>query len=144
MVTAYDELIVQVAGAYALPINLLTAQVLQESSGKADAFRYEAGFYSRYIQHHPTAKGFSYGPLAACSYGLLQILLETALEIGFSDRPETLFLPRVGLNWGAKKMRLLWDAAGNTPDTYRIALQHYNGAGVAAERYAESVYERLA
>lgn len=144
MTPPYAELVRQIATLYALPAALLASQVMQESSGRADAFRFEPSHYARYIQHHPEALGFRYGPLASCSYGLMQILLETALELGYTDPPELLFDPRVNMTWGAKKMRALWDREGGTDVAYRLALQGYNGRGIAAIAYAASVIDRAA
>lgn len=122
--TPYTSLIVQAASNYSLPVDILEAQILQESNGRADAFRFEQAFYERYIKMNPMAVGFKYGPLAACSFGLMQIMLETAMESGYLDRPELLFMPRVGLNWGARYMKSLVDwAAGDIEQ----ALAAYNG-----------------
>lgn len=141
MTTAYDDLIRQVGSVYDLPFDLLQAQVQRESSGQADAFRYEHAFYDHYIRHNPTAKGFSYGPLAACSYGLMQVLFETALEVAqFDGRPHDLFIPRVGLTIGAKVLKAYWMKLGGTPDTYKRALARYNGTGEAATHYADTIY----
>lgn len=138
--TPHDDTIRLTCGVYGLPFDLVQTQVLHESSGKADAFRFESAFYEKYIQHNLTAKGFSFGPLAACSYGLMQVLLETALEDGFTGDPQLLFIPRVGLNAGCKHLRKLWDALGGTPETYRQALARYNGTGDAATQYADAIY----
>lgn len=132
-------LVAQIAVANNLPVHLLTAQIMQESDGDPMAFRYEHAFFERYIHDKPDAKGFAYGPLAACSYGLLQIMLETALEIGYTDRPELLFLPRVGLTWGAKRMAILWNLVGSIPSTYRVALAAYNG-GASLLHVAEATW----
>lgn len=125
--TLYTLEIQSAATSHGLSFALLEAQVLQESSGHADAFRYEPVFYTHYIKGMPAAKAGAYGPLDACSYGLLQIMLETAAEMGFTGRPEDLFTPAVGLEWGARKMRALWDAAGGTDSAYHVALAAYNG-----------------
>lgn len=135
--TRSSPLVVQVASMYGLRTDLLGAQILVESSGDPFAFRYEPEFFDRYIKDHASAQGYRYGPLAACSFGLLQILLETALEIGFDDRPERLFDPRVGLNWGAKYLQRCLEATGND---YRKALARYNGAGTRADAYAMKVF----
>ena len=141
MTTAHDDLILQVAGAYGLPFDLLQSQVVKESSGHADAFRYESAFYERYMKHNTSALGFSYGPLAACSYGLLQVMLETALEVAqFDGKPSDLFVPRIGLTIGAKVLKAYWDKLGGTPDTYKRALARYNGTGEAATQYADAIY----
>jgi hypothetical protein len=121
--TAYTDLIRQVALSCELPFDMLEAQVLTESGGNPWAFRYEDAFFQRYIAHNSNALGAKFGPFAACSCGLMQIMVETALEIGFTDRPEHLFEPRVGLVWGARQMaRLLKWSNGE----YRQALAAYN------------------
>lgn len=125
--TRYTHIIHEVADLHHLPFDLLQAQVLIESAGDAAAFRYEEGYFLRYIQGKPHVKGAVYGPLAACSYGLLQIVLETALEMGYQGRPEELFDPLTGLSWGAKKMRALWTWAGGALTDYEQALAAYNG-----------------
>lgn len=137
------QLVRQVAGVYRLPETLLAAQISVESGGDPNAFRYEPAYFERYILEK-AVKGSKYGPLAACSYGLLQILLETALEIGFDDKPERLFEPRIGLSWGAKYLRYLWDGLGGEESSFRSALARYNGRGAAAQAYADKVYARAA
>lgn len=149
MKTPYDDLIRQVSNLYGLPFNLLQSQVLQESSGRADAFRFEQDFYERYIETNQKALGFKYGKLAACSYGLLQIMFETALELGFTDQPHMLFDPRVGLSWGAKKMKALWEWSGGLDADYGKALSAYNGGTARAQgppfpnqAYVDAIYVR--
>ena len=126
----------RVATQYNLRNDLLAAQIQVESGGDPFAFRYEHAFFERYIKDHASAQGYRFGPLAACSFGLLQILLETALELGFADRPETLFDQRVGLSWGAQYLQKCLLGAGGD---YRVALERYNGAGQAATAYADKV-----
>lgn len=122
--TPYTALLRVTSATYDVPYDILEAQVLQESSGRADAFRYEPEFYERYIKTNPNAPGFRFGPLAACSYGLMQLMFETALEIGYTERPELLFVPRVGLAWGAKHLRGLLDWSRGDIEQ---ALAAYNG-----------------
>lgn len=138
--TPYDPLIQQVANNYRWPFDLLQAQVLVESSGDPNAFRYEPAFFEHYIlgKDPATVPGVKFGPLAACSFGLLQILLETALELGFTDRPEMLFVPRIGLAWGTQYLTRCLARVGG--EDYHQALQRYNGAGTAALAYADKVY----
>jgi len=132
-----DPLVVQVATQYGLRTDLLAAQIQAESSGDPFAFRYEHGFFERYVRDRNAAMGARFGPLAACSYGLLQIMLETSLELGFDGRPEELFVPRVGLSWGAKYLQRCLTLTGGD---YRRALARYNGAGQMAEAYAARVF----
>lgn len=125
--TAYTDLIQRVANEEHLPFALLEAQVVEESSGNPFAFRFEPAFFQHYIRNNPKAVAKSYGPLAACSYGLLQIMLEVAVEHGFTGRPEDLFDPYRGLSAGAAYLKHLWDMAGGTDDAYKTALLCYNG-----------------
>jgi hypothetical protein len=127
------------AAKYALSPELLAAQVLVESSGDPFAFRYEPAFFKTYIRGNAKAKAARFGPLAACSYGPLQILLETACELGFEGYPEELFNPARGVDLGAKYMATLlaW-AKGD----YTKAWCAYNGGkgAVASLPYPNQVY----
>lgn len=143
MKTEHDGLIRDVAQRRQLDPDLLIAQVMIESAGQADAFRWEPGFYQRYILGK-TLPYSHYGPLAACSYGLLQIMFAVAWELGYRGRPEDLFLPNVGLDWGAKKLRTLIDWANGDVEQ---ALCAYNGGKAlnrtkpyANQRYASKVF----
>ena len=119
-----DLLVQQYASAYGLPASLLKAQVMVESSGNPNTLRYEPAFFETYIKGNPNAKAWAYGPFAACSVGLLQIMVEVAVEMGYGGRPEGLFNSSTGLLWGCKKMQSLVHAAGGV---YRTALAAYNG-----------------
>ena len=139
MTTPYDALIHQVANQFGLPFDVLQSQVIQESSGDPFAFGFEHGFFTTYIKGNPHAKAAQYGPLAACSCGLLQILVETAVEHGFTGRPEDLFDPLTGLTWGATYLAdCLTKASGNLHE----GLRRYNGTGTAADNYANAILHR--
>lgn len=131
--------VVVAAGKYALSPELLAAQVLVESSGDPNAFRYEPAFFKTYIKGNPHAKAARFGPLAACSFGPLQIMLETAYEVGFVGRPEDLFIPEIGMEFGAKYLSslLLW-AGGD----YTRAWCAYNGGKGSALKppYPNQIY----
>jgi len=144
--TAYTDLIQRVANSYALPADVLEGQVLAESHGDPFALRYEPAYFDRYVRGRSPeiVKAHQYGPLAACSFGLLQILLETAMEIGFDGRPEDLFEPHIGLAWGAKHLAALLAWADG--DLMR-ALAAFNGgkAGNSVrpfrnQQYADTVW----
>jgi hypothetical protein len=103
--TPYTDLIHRVATTYGLPADVLEGQVLAESHGDPNALRYEPAFFARYVFENVNSKASHFGPLAACSFGLLQVMLETAYEDGFDGRPEQLFDPIIGLAWGAKHLQ---------------------------------------
>lgn len=136
--TVRDAVLVA-AKKYVLSPELLAAEVLVESAGDPYAFRFEPAFFKTYIRNNPSAKAFKYGPLAACSYGPMQIMLETACEFGFTGRPEDLFVPEIGMEYGAKYLSslLLW-AAGD----YTCAWCAYNGGKGAVKTlpYPNQVY----
>lgn len=142
--TTHRALIESVAARYRLDADLLEAQVIVESSGHADAFRFEPDFYRRYLEGK--VKPYSaLGPLAACSYGLTQCMFVVAYELGFRGRPEELFDPAVNLDYGAKKMRALLDWAEGDIEQ---ALCAYNGGTgrnhtrpFAQKAYAEKVFK---
>lgn len=120
-------ILLDVATRLHLSPRLLEAQMYVESDGQPDAFRYEPLYYAHYIVGNPTAAAAKYGPLAACSFGALQILLETACELGFSGQPWDLFDPATGLEWGGRYLaQLLQRCHGD----YAMALAQYNGGAV--------------
>ena len=110
---------------------LLEAQVFVESSDDPWAFRYEAAYYQRYLQGHPEAKGYRYGPDAACSRGLLQLLWETTLELGATRgdgaplAPWDLYDPATNLRVALRYLIKLQTTLGNPP--VMAVLSAYNG-----------------
>lgn len=133
------ELVPFIASRYQLSPDLLTAQILVESGGDPFAFRYERDYFQRYIRTNDHALAQKFGPLAACSYGPLQIMLETAYEIGFTGTPQDLFEPAIGLEWGAKYLASLLTWANGD---YHKAWCAYNGGkgAVASLPYPNQVY----
>jgi soluble lytic murein transglycosylase-like protein len=65
----------------------------------------------------------------ASSYGLMQILYVTACDLGFTGEPEMLFVPRVGLEWGALQLAKLLAWAGG--DIERALCAYNGGTGIA-------------
>lgn len=122
--TPFASEIAAAAAKHQLSPTLLAAQVSVESSFRVDAFRYEPLFYATYIKGNAGARGARFGPLAACSFGLLQIMLEVACELGFTGNPQDLFVPAVGLDWGAHYLASLLAWAGGD---YTRAFCAYNG-----------------
>jgi soluble lytic murein transglycosylase-like protein len=141
-------LVSEFATQYRFDADLFAAQIQQESSGDPWAFRFEPAFFRRYIRDNPQARTPpEYGPLAACSYGLMQIMLETACSIGFAMRPEQLFVPEVNLEYGSTYLRQLLDRYHGD---VQKALAAYNGGPGAVvngppyrtQDYVNAVYRR--
>ena len=141
--TEYSKLIAICAQRHSLDPWLMEALVLTESSGRADAFRFEPAFYDRYLKGK--AEWADQIPRrVSSSYGLMQIMYPVAKELGFNGEPEMLFVPSVNLTWGCLKFsQLLGWAAGDE----NRALCAYNGGkvgNVAApfrnQSYADKVF----
>ena len=146
--TPYTVLLAQAAATFQLPPDLLEAQCFHESAGDPDALRYEPLYFRRYIRGNSKALAARYHAFAACSVGLMQIMVETAYERGYRGPLEGLFDPLTNIQVGAAEMRRLWDWAGGTEGVYPKALAAYNeGQGTAQsgppflnQTYVDAIY----
>lgn len=103
----------EAAGIHMHPVNLITAIVSVESGFNPAAIRYEPAFYARYIL------GGMFKPIYPCSketeaharatsWGLMQVMGQTARERGFSGTfLSELCYPASGLYWGCKHLDYL-------------------------------------
>lgn len=116
---------------------LLAAIVVQESSGEQYAQRVERGFWSRYVAGirrwvastpgKADDKWSQYPDIYASSYGLCQVMLQTAAEHGFVYRyPGQLFDPDENLRVAC---RILTRMKTRTGGDVRQMLLAYNGGG---------------
>lgn len=141
--TDYRREIVQAAREHGLDPNLVEAVVVIESSGRTDAFRYEPGFWDRYLRTNVDYLG-EVPRRVSSSYGLMQVMAPVARELGLTREPEYLFVPSVGLHFGCLKLaNLLKWAQGDTAK----ALEAYNGGkgsvgSQATKRYAAKVIQK--
>jgi len=139
MVTHYRAEIETFASRHDLNPNVIEAIVLVESAGKAHAFRHEPGFWRRYMQGKPEWDG-AIPERVSSSYGLMQIMYTTALQQGFDDQPEYLFVPTINLEYGCKHFRWLLNWANDELK----AIAAYNGGkgnwdGSRPQRYMARV-----
>jgi hypothetical protein len=138
------NLAVNKAQQHELPPELVCA-VCEEESGKRgkppgeredwnpQATRYEPGFFARYEANQFLPMDEKQG--RARSYGLMQIMGETAREIGFRGDFNQLYTPESGLEFGCiwllNRMHLaLKRASPNIPDSdtlWRATLLLWNG-----------------
>lgn len=116
MIFSFDvlqKLIDAAASQHRLSAHLIRAIVKTESGGDPAAMRYEPGFFDRYVD----GRGFAtYLPcsrdteerLRAFSFGLMQIMGQTARELGFRGVFLTELLdPAVNLEWGCRLLSKL-------------------------------------
>jgi hypothetical protein len=124
------------AKLHALPEELVCAVCEHESGGwNPWAARYEPAFFARYIHpahpQTPTTEEID----AAESFGLMQIMGQTAREFGFKGKYFTeLCDPLVGIEYGCRKLER---AVRVHPNDMRAALLIYNGG--ADPRYPDLV-----
>lgn len=128
--TSYRAEIEAIAAQFHLEPDLVEAVVLTESSGKTHAYRFEPGFWQRYLKGKPQYDG-AVPERVSSSYGLMQVMYPVACELGFDDPPETLFVPTIGLYWGCRKLRSLLDWSKQDIDQ---AIAAYNGGKGGNER----------
>lgn len=122
--TSYRAEIENMCALFHLDPDLIEAIVVTESAGKTHAYRYEPGFWHRYMKDKPQWDGANPARVSS-SYGLMQIMYPVALENGFQENaPEYLFVPTIGLYWGCKHFRSLLDWAKQNVEQ---ALAAYNG-----------------
>lgn len=124
------------AAAFSLDPSLLKALIENESSWNPHAERYEGGFFQKYIV--PLGlKDAQEAKDRATSFGLCQVLGETARELGFKESMALLFDPAVNIFLGAKKLRKCLDHEGGK---VREGLLRYNGG--ADKAYPDRVLAR--
>lgn len=124
MTTAYRAEIEAIAAQFHLDPDLVEAIVLAESNGQTHAYRFEPGFWQRYMKDKQKWDGANPERVAS-SYGLMQCMYPVAVEYGYSENaPEYLFVPTIGLFWGCTILRSLLDWSRQNVDQ---ALAAYNG-----------------
>jgi len=133
--TRFRPKIETAAVQHGLDPDLVQAVVEQESSYRWFAYRYEPGFYARYLGHLPAYVDSDPHEVSA-SYGLMQVMFTTAIENGFVGDPWEMFIPAVALDNGCRHLANLmaWArhlytglAAGEQAAVTRAALAAYNG-----------------
>ena len=112
------------AQAYKIDPALVCAVCEHESGGwNPWAIRFEPAFFDRYVvpMHLNPTEGYA----RAFSYGLMQVMGQTAREFGFKDRYLTeLCDPLVGVDYGCKKLSHCLEISKGD---IRAALLKYNG-----------------
>lgn len=123
------------ARQHGLPVRLVRAIVEVESDENPWAVRYEVGFFDRYvrimkIKPIPPCGLITERKFRAASYGLMQIMGNTAREMGF-DRPFLVELcdPEINLEYGCRYLAHL----------AKTHLERHGWEGVAAAYNAGSL-----
>jgi soluble lytic murein transglycosylase-like protein len=137
-------------------VPLVKAIIRQESNFNPWAIRVERGFWSRYftgimqlINGTPSKaddRWAEYPDITSCSYGLCQLMLTTAIELGFTfTYPTELLDPITNIYYGCKLFRKLLDKYNNNEQDAIAAYNQGNnvkdstGQYKRAQKYVDSV-----
>lgn len=136
MIEPHGSLIFQTARSFGLDPCLVAAVVCAESSGNPYAIKPELGFWTRYlsgildfVRRSPSKRDdrwAQYNQIYSCSYGLMQILYQTARELGFDPQFPTELCGPMGVQAGCAKLKKCLTQSGGS---VRQALLKYNGGG---------------
>jgi soluble lytic murein transglycosylase-like protein len=136
-------LVAKWAAQHGLAIEIVCAVCEQESSWDTNAVRFEPAFETRYIHPALPAAPTTLEMTKAMSFGLMQIMGETAIEFGFKFGVDGRFLtalciPDVGVDFGCRKLRRCFDLHGGDPE---LSLLAYNGGSNTS--YGREVLARV-
>jgi soluble lytic murein transglycosylase-like protein len=122
-----EQLARTIAAKHKLPPDVVCGMIEREATENQWAVRYEPGFLSRYVM-----PAYNEGKLdvtetytRAMSFGLMQIMGQTAREFGFEGKYLTeLCDPPVGIEFACRKLADCMKRSGGDIDK---ALEIYNG-----------------
>ena len=122
----YDDIITNCARIYKIDEKLIRAIIKKESSWRPYAYRIELGFWQRYLSGikrifyatpQRDEEWLKYPDIVSASYGLMQIMLSTAMERGFRfEFPFELFDPATNIKWGCAQLKMLYNWYGDWKD----------------------------
>jgi len=115
---------------------LVCAVVEQESNWAPWAIRYEPAFEKRYVE--PLGLGPTETVARSISWGLMQLMGESAREMGFNGKLASLCDPDNGLDWGCRHLKTKLDAHSGDVTAGLLA---WNGG--ANKEYADQVLARM-
>lgn len=132
----YDKTFCVAGRKYNLKKLLLKSLAITESSLIPTATRFEPLYWERYMKNDPLWADKD-PKVVSASYGLLQIMLPTAMGLGFTGTTEELCDPMINILLGAKFLRQLIDKSIEkrwTDKFYwlsplQISLARWNGGG---------------
>jgi soluble lytic murein transglycosylase-like protein len=128
-----DKLFCLYGKKYGIKKLLLKAVATAESAMNQTAYRFEKGFWDKYLKDNPEWM-YQDQSIVSASYGLFQLMWTTAWGLGFRGTQEDLWNPVFNVELGAKLLRQLIDKVrtklawtGNRLWDMEIALACYNG-----------------
>ena len=128
-----DQIFANMAKKYKLPPLLLKAVAQVESALDPKAYRFEPGFWDRYLKNDPEWRGKD-PKVVSASFGLMQLMFTTAWSMGFRGKETDLYDPMINVNPGAKLLRANINSIEEKKLhikhqmwSIRISLSRYNG-----------------
>lgn len=125
-------LIERAAESFRLDSNLIRAIIMTESSGDPTATRFEKDWHYFYSPRQFADKlGISFQEEdrnQATSWSLMQIMGAVARELGFTDKLEMLLIPEIGVFYGCKKLKKLFESKMCSGDEEKVISSYNQGS----------------
>ena len=143
------KMIEEKATKYRLHAKLVGAIILQESNNRTYAMRHEAHWRYAYDiktfaeNAHSSQDTERIGQMT--SWGLMQVMGTVARELGFSGYFSMLCVPSIGVEYGCKKLRTLYnkyEELGDIVASYNAgSVRKTKGGFYHNQRYVDSVFK---
>jgi soluble lytic murein transglycosylase-like protein len=134
------DVFAEILKLYPCPPHIVLGIIATESSDNPDAMRFEPGYkYLFDVERHAKILGWTVETektLQMFSWGLMQLMLATAREMGFNFHPRLLLQPKTNVSWGAKHLWNLFRRYQNWGDA--VAAYNY---GHAAKKMLTNKYK---
>lgn len=138
-----DSLINKFSEKYEISTTLIKSIIQVESSGNTSAHKYEPEFYTRYVKNrnHPVIAPCSRATEEhdrATSFGLMQVMGQTARELGFDKAFLTeLCIPEVGIEYGCMLLKNKINRYKAYSDFLERAIVAYNAGSAIKTPYGK-------
>lgn len=146
----YEDIIIKSAESFRLDANLIRSIISTESSGITTATRFEPNWhYFNNVQSFADKLGIpreEEEKKQATSWGLMQVMGGVARDLGFTDDISMLLVPDIGIFYGSKKLRQLFDRYGDEDkvvSAYNQGSPKEKNGMFLNQRYCDRVYTFL-
>ncbi len=149
-VDQWKDLIIKSSECFRIDAHLIEAIIVTESSGDADATRFEPKWHlynnpQFYCDHLGISKQEE-EVSQATSWGLMQVMGAVARDLGYTEDLKMLLVPEVGIFYGCKKLKQLMQRYGSEEAV--VSAYNQGNARMANgmymnQRYVDKVYAYL-
>lgn len=131
------------AAIHSIDPTLVASVIMVESSGRPAAIRFEKNFrWTLHIHHFADMNNITHDTelmLQKSSFGLMQVMGAVARELGYQKNLSKLIEPKMGIEYGCKKLRQLFDKHGSKLDD---VIASYNAGSPRFDENGEYVNAR--